>query len=1162
MKSLRKNIFREIWQTKSRFIAISAIIALSIGFFSGVKVSAPSLINTADIYFEENKLMDFRIVSSIGFDDDDIADIAKTKGVTEVMPSYMADVITNIDNTDSVVRIHAVPTSKTSSVPINSPNVIEGRLPEKSGECVIENTKMVKNLGVGDTLKILPKVGDNDTSDYLKRTEYKIVGIVESPQYITFQHGNTNVGNGSILFYAMIPPEDFAYEKYTEVYLKTEASADGISSFSDEYKSKIAAETQELNKLEDGAAERFNNGTLADAKKELADAKEEYESKKQEAEKKISDAEKELTDGKEEFATKIADAENEIAENEQKLNDAREELKTAKETYSTKIKEAEEKIALSEKELNDGKEEYQKSLAEFTEEISSAQKKIDTGLEEYKKANDEFVNITKPNALAQLEDVKTNIDTLNASIKENAEMLEQLQQIPQEYLSDEQKQQIEQLSYALAQMIATRDTLSEKYDEGQKSLNEGEAKLTAAKAQLDTAQQQLDERSKAAQEQLDNAKSKLDSGEEELNQGKKKLEEEKASGKKQIEDAESEIADGEAKLAEGKKELEDKRAEGQEEIDNGEQELADAKAEAEEKLADGEKKIADAEKELEDVPEVKWYVYDRNDNKGYSGLVEDAERVNSIAKVFPVFFLIVAVLVCLTTMTRLVEERRTEIGTMKALGYSSCAIASKYFIYALAAGVFGSIIGAFAGFSTLPQIIIDAYGILYALPPMKLYVEWDVVIISACAAILCTCLVAVFTCIKELKLRPAVLMRPRAPKPGKRIILEKIPFLWKHMSFTSKVTARNILRYKARFLMTVIGVAGCTALVVAAFGLKYSISTVADLQFNELFHYDTIMALKDSKTESGCKEIWNELKEDGTFSVVLPTYSTSSKLYKQKDEKQVDATCIVPNNIEDFTKLFTLRSRTTKEPVALSNNGVVISERLSEVIGINVGDSVTAMIDDVPYAVKVTGITENYASNYVYMTPQYYKDLLGGEVEYNSMFIMTNDAENSDQNAIASKWMKNDEILTASFISDTVSSVNDMFGSLDFVVVVMILCAGALAIVVLYNLTNINIAERVREIATIKVLGFYNGESAAYIYRENIVLTVVGAFVGLLLGLVFSRFIIQTIEMDMVMFSRRLSIESFVFGFVMTCAFSFIVNFIMYFKMKKIDMVESLKSVE
>ncbi len=740
--------------------------------------------------------------------------------------------------------------------------------------------------------------------------------------------------------------------------------------------------------------------------------------------------------------------------------------------------------------------------------------------------------------------------------------IDELKKNPDINLTQEQKSQIEALEKQIAEYRKEYESGKAKYDEGLRQLNDGEKKLAEAKNQLDEAQKEFDIKSSQGRAELDAAKEKLNSAESQLSAARLELEVQSLSAELQFKDAETEISDGEKELNDGKAELEKQKSEGQKKLDDGQAKYDKGKKEAEEKLAEGEEKIRDAEDEIDDIPDYKWYVYNRDDNKGYSGLIEDAQRVDSIATVFPIFFLIVAVLVCVTTMTRFVEERRTEIGTLKALGYSQLAIAMKYFIYAAIAAILGCLIGATLGLLTLPKIIVDTYGILYNLPEMHLSVDYSVVFISSAVAVVSTCAVAIFTCMSELKINPAALMRPKAPKPGKRILLEKIPFIWKHMNFTSKVTARNLFRYKSRFFMTVIGIAGCTALIIAGFGLRTSIMSIAGMQFGDIFKYDAIMALKESQRYEKCEPLIEEINNDKNISNALAVLSGNTKAYAENGSKKLDLTFLIPQNNDEFKTLVDLRTRTDKEPIELAGDGVVVTERMTEVLGLSSGDTFTMTIDEEPYNVRIAAITENYAGNYIYMTPEYYENLTDKNTRYNTVYVKINNVNDKLENSIAKKWMENDNIITISYVSDMVDSVMDMLDSLNIIVLVLIICAGALASVVLYNLTNINIAERVREIATIKVLGFYNSETSAYIYRENIILTIVGALFGLLLGSVFTRFVIQTIQMDMAMFSREIDPLSFVWGFLLTMVFAILVNIIMYRVMLKIDMVESLKSVE
>ncbi len=1162
MKSLRKNIFREILKTKSRFISILAIIGLSVGFFSGLKSACPSMIKTADQYFEDQNFMDISLISTVGFGDDDIKNIKNLDEVIDVMPSYRSDLLVSMNGVDTVARVYAVPKkTDTNSSPVNEPVVVEGRLPTKSGECAIESYYGgYMHFKIGDTIKFEETVDGKSTDNYVKYLEYKIVGFIDSPMYLTFSRGNTNIGDGKIAFYMMIPPDDFNYERYTNVYVTTQASNKGLSGFSDEYKSIIEDETDEFEQLSDLCINRFNNTTLADAKKQLSDAQKEYSKAKQEAETKIADGEKELYNAQKEFNEKIAEAEKTISDNERKLEEAKKQLEQGKQEYSGGIEQAYQQLVDAQNQYNEGKSQYEQAQLEYSSQISQAQQELDSALTEYNNKYIEFYTVTKPQTEAKLTVLKTAIELANGEIQKLKDKISQLEN--SEYITDEIKAQLDEAVSKLNEYQKKLSEYQQQYNEGKLQLEQGERLLLEGKKQLDEAQAEFNAKKEEGARKLSEAKSALETAESQLNTGRLKYETEMNNGMLQLQSAQSEIEEGKEQLEKGKKELETQREEGRQQLKAAREQLIQGKYDAQMQLSDAEKKLKDAQKQIDSLEDAKWYINGRNDDSGYSGLVEDANRVDSVATVFPAFFLIVAVLVCLTTMTRMVEERRTEIGTLKALGYSNAAISLKYFIYAASAAIVGCIVGSVIGLLTLPFIIVDTYGIMYILPSTKLSIEWYSVLFASIAGVVCTCAVAMITCFKELKINPATLMRPKSPKPGKRILLEYIKPLWNHMNFTSKVTARNLFRYKSRSLMTIIGIAGCTALIIAGFALKNSISLIAGRQFDDITKYDETYALSESGTADEKAYIMSQFHSDDRFETTLLTYFNSSFAYYDDKYNKISFTIIAGEDKESFEKMFELRERVGHKKLTLDDSGIIITERMSDVINAKVGDTIHLTINDEYYDVKVSGITENYAGNYGYMTPEYYRSITGDEIEYNLVLTSLADGIVESEDEIANEWMQNDDIVTVSLLSETISTVNDMIQSLDFIVFVMIFCAGLLAVIVLYNLTNINISERVREIATIKVLGFYNLETANYIYRENIMLTLGGAIFGMFLGSALSIFIIETIQMDMVMFPKEISVFCYIMGFILTFVFSMLVNLIMYFKMKKISMVESLKSIE
>ena len=585
-------------------------------------------------------------------------------------------------------------------------------------------------------------------------------------------------------------------------------------------------------------------------------------------------------------------------------------------------------------------------------------------------------------------------------------------------------------------------------------------------------------------------------------------------------------------------------------------------ADGEQQIADARQELADAEAQLADLEKPTWYVYDRSNLSEYSGYGDNADRMRAIGEVFPVLFFLVAALISLTTMTRMVEEQRTQIGTMKALGYERHSIAAKYLGYACLATVTGAIAGVLLGEKTLPYIIITAYGIMYEhmheirVPYNMFYGVW-----SGAAALACTMIATFFSCYRDLREQAAELMRPPAPKQGQRVFLERIPFIWKRLNFSWKATVRNIVRYKKRFFMTVFGIGGCMALLLVGFGLRDSIFAIAALQYDEIQLYDGNIILDEDASEEEKQAVYTELSEDSR--VTGASENLLIQITVGNGEDWYDVYLNVPEEEETFSKFVILRDRVSHEEYTLSDNGAVLTEKMAKELGVEAGDEITIRDEDKgDITVTVETICENYMGHYLYMTPSLYEEVYGEAMEPNCIFYKTPDHTTDEADAIGEEILKLPGALSVSYTTDLKQQVDDMLGALDIVIVVLILSAGALAFVVLYNLNNINITERKRELATLKVLGFYNSEVCAYVYRENIILTLIGALFGIVLGIILHQFVIVTVEIESVMFGRNINLISFVYGFLITIAFSCFVNGVMYFKLKAINMVESLKSVE
>lgn len=754
-------------------------------------------------------------------------------------------------------------------------------------------------------------------------------------------------------------------------------------------------------------------------------------------------------------------------------------------------------------------------------------------------------------------------DSLVATAKEKVEELSEKRcQVRYDEVTGEVQEKIDDAKQELAD---GRKESDEKLADAEKTLTDGEEELEQGKKDLEDGKKQLSE----ARTQLDEQKTALDEQEEQL----KTAEAQFGGSTPEIEAGKTKIAEAREQLSEGEKELETKESElakAEETIKENEIKLADgrkdyeeAKKEAEDKIAEGEDKIADAEADLAALEFPAWTVSDRNDMTDYSGYADNANQMKSLGAVFPVLFFLVAALISLTTMTRMVEEERTQIGTLKALGYSKSSIAGKYVFYALLATVGGSVLGVLAGEKIFPYVIIDAYRIMYQhMDGMVLDYQLDHALVASLVALFCTMAGTLSACGKELASTPAVLMRPPAPKEGKRVFLERIGFIWKHLSFSWKSTVRNLFRYKKRLFMTVFGIGGCMSLLLVGFGLRDSIMDVVLLQYGEIQLYDGMLVLNEDASDAEVEALKKDLSSRSDVEESMDVYM------KKHAAKGENGTCeiylMMPEKLENFSDFIHTRNRITKEAYTLGDEGIILAEKTAKMLGVKNGGSITVESrDGEDVEVPVAEICENYMQNFAYISPGLYEKLFGSVPEANNILFKGTDS--SDEAAIektGQELLKNKAALSVTYIGTLAERLNSMLGSLDVVIVVLIISAGMLAFVVLYNLNNININERKRELATLKVLGFFDGEVSSYVFRENVLLTVFGCILGVVLGSALHRYVITTVEIESYMFGRIIKIPSYLLAIALTFGFSFLVNLLMHFKLKKIDMVESLKSVE
>ena len=951
-----------------------------------------------------------------------------------------------------------------------------------------------------------------------------------------------------------------------------------------------------------------NQKTLDENKAKLADGKAQIEA-----------GEQQLEAAKQTLTTKQSELDQskaEIIAGQQQIESTRTQLNVQKQQITDGLSQ----VSAGEAQLQDGISALESAKAQLMELQSqleivrasykaalenpdASQEEIDilaaqvSALEEQEAAVTQQIQASEAQIESQRQQLAANRSELESGLATVEDGLSQLSQKESELNAG-----LEQITAGQAQIDAgwiqiqeQENTLAASKAEieaGEQELEKGQKQLKAAKKKLNKAQKEIDSNAEtlaAGQAELDANVAKLNdneaqyaSGLEQYNSGARQIAENEAkltSGEQEIAeneaklaDGEKEIADNEKKLADGEKEITDNvkklqdaakdLKKGEKDLADGKKEYEDAKKDAEDEIAENQQKLDDAKKELEDLEMPEWMVTDREALPEYTDYGDNADRLRNIGQVFPVIFFLVAALISLTTMTRMVEEQRTQIGTLKALGYKKSAIAAKYICYAFFATLLGSVLGMLIGEKIIPYIIITAYGIMYHNVANTISIDYQpgFALIASAASVVCTVGATLFASGKDLQETPASLMRPPAPKEGKRVLLERLTFIWKHLSFSWKSTIRNLFRYKKRLIMTVFGIAGSMGLMLVGFGIQDSISDIAAIQYRELQHYDGMVIEDSDATEEEHAELFEYMKENEQIAHCNRVQMT--KISAPKGSSSVSIYLFVPESLSEFARDVTLKNRITGETYELTDEGAAISEKTASLLGLKVGDMIPLKKGDKEYKVRVAVITENYMSHYLYMTPRVYEQTFGEKPEYeNIVFTMQEDCKD-DLEMAGSRILANPGALSISYTSSLASQVDRMLSTLDAVILVLIVSAGMLAFVVLYNLNNINITERQRELATLKVLGFYDGEVSQYVLRENVILTVLGIMFGAVFGILIHRYVITTVEVDAVMFGRNIKPLSFLYSGILTSIFSIVVNGVMHFKLKTIDMVESLKSVE
>ena len=1200
MKSaMQKDFWREVGHTKSRFFSIMILVALSVAFLSGLKATAPDMKHTGDDYLDSLHLADFQVLSTLGLTDEDIDALKEQENIENAEGEYVLDAFAAAGGSETVVKILSLSEQGISDVLLR-----EGRMPARADECVVEEGMLsLLDIAIGDTITLTP---GSKMEDALAGDTYTVVGTVRSPVYISVERGTSTIGSGTARAYLYLPRDAFALDYYTAAYVRVSGAAE-MTAFYDDYDDYIDDVIDSLEDFADARAQLRHDELVEEATEKLDDAQKELDEAKAEADEKLGDAEKELKDARKKLDDgwrDYRDGQQELADSRVKLDDAKAELENGEQEYKDGLAEYEEAVAEYEKglaEYEDGKKKYEQSqqqlnagaqeLAEGKKQLDEGQKQLDalgstvtgaldgTGspyegkpdqlIEDLGKG-DQTAAATTDAALdgmrarlsAGIAQAQSTIDTLNGQIAQLSAALQN------PALSDEERAGYEKglaeaqagLAQAEAQKAQMEQQLAQLKDvnsgsiaQSKQQLDKGQAAYSSGRAELAAGSREL----AAGKKQLDEAKAELDDVPAQLQEAKQKL----SDARKELDDGWKEYYDGEEKYADGKQELAEAYTElqsGEKDYRAGLREYEDGKAETDEKIADAQAKIADARRKVADIESCEWYLFGRSYNPGYTGFGQDAERMANLASVFPVIFFLVAALVCLTTMTRMVEEQRVQIGSLKAMGYSGLAISRKYIFYGLLPSLTGGLIGLVIGYILFPKMIFTAYQIMYQVPDIELRAYLGISVFSVLAAVACTTLATLWACLATLRETPASLMRPRTPKAGKRVFLEYIRPLWKRMSFTHKVTARNLFRYQKRFWMTVIGIGGCTALIIAGFGMRSSLLFTMSRQYDELFHYSAQVTLADNALPEERAAVEDFLAGDSRVVNYIPCAASSATVVTPSYSTTAYVEVMASDEIGKVVDLFDYKSG---DPIRMGDEGVYIDQKLSELLKVSVGD--TFFLDgDVRGDVTVAGIYEHYTGHFIYMTPGYYENALHADGEPNAYLLNFTSDDTDTCNAIFEKLLDMSGVATTSRMRDTQDTYMHSMERVDFVVVIIILAAAALAMVVLFNLSNINITERQRELATIKLLGFYDREVSAYVYRENIVLTVFGILIGCFMGHWLHIYLVRSTEIDLMMFGRQTKATAYLYAAILTTIFSFLVNVLAHFRMKKIDMVESLKSAE
>ena len=1170
-KVLITDAIRTIRHSQARFISIIAIVALGVSFFAGTNATSPDMMDTVQQYLIDTNSMDVQIISTAGITDDDIAVVSSINGIESAVGQKFVDgvvkingeTVSDIDGSELAIRAialdmndvfaHASGTDDPSYM--NRPQLIEGNWPTAQNQCLVDASMLStpEEFKIGSTLSIR---GDGiDISSSLTHTEYTIVGIIRSPLFISYERGSTTVGTGKLGAFCYVPSDNFLQDYYSAMCIKIQGT-DGLDPYSKEYNQLVKRYTDYLSQISTEVLSKRVGSLKAEYTVKVADAEAEYATTK-------ADVELQIENGQAQVATILDMAQN-GAQN----------LVNFKTQYNEKAAEAARTIDASKLEHStqyaaweQKRNEYNAAMQQVSQ-YSNAEVELETAKTEYNVANMQ-VN-TLLTTVSYFEDLiattRSAMDQFNAS--QDGTVGDIITRFEESGLIGAEVDQIMSSINSLTAVGTAEEMMA--YMEPQ--LQSFEIKLANAKTDLAAAQTELAAK-KVELTQAEQLVAQLKQLEQDLAVAKVQLDE----AEKQLSQAGTDIQFGElevlAQLSDMKNQIatyETNYLLAKEKAKTIEAEFEAAKNEATDKLEQAKNQLEQAKKFLLDLDNAKWYVSARDDALlGFEAYGQMSDRIAAISLIFPWFFFIVAALVCLNTMTRMIEEERTRIGTFKALGFTDEEIMAKYLIFALAASAIGSVAGSFLGFVLFPSMFSMAFGILFAMPELILSYRLFFGLLGIVVSIAVTVFATWYTCFRSLEVVPASLMRSKAPKNGKKVFLENYPAIWSRLNFTWKVTLRNVFRNAKRFFMATMGVAGCTALLVAAFGLDSSIDRTLQYQFTDedsVWQYDMQIVLNGGydTTVTECDAL-SIVRENPAIGSSMLSYMTVYNTASDKTDKLVETYLLVPENAAELNSYIKLRDRGSKKDHYLGQTGAIITEKIADTLKLKVGDSIRIMVNDEQgVTVPVAAITENYTLHYIYMTKDVYAAVFGSNPAYNYITANLSDPNITGQgkNELAKNLMSEYEISAVAYTSQIEDSIQNTLDSISIVVLILIISSGLLAFIVLYNLSSINITERLREIATIKVLGFDDLEVSAYIFRENIILTIIGILEGLLCGIVIHKVVISMAEVDILMYGRGLPLSCFLYSAALAFVFSMTVNILLHRRLQKVDMVESLKSIE